>query len=117
MHFRPLFLLALAPLALASPEARPNPVAAPAPEPSTGLLELLSSAEGLLTQTNVDNLDTIIGNAAKLLSDDNLNILQDILNNAHTLLTAEFVQNTTTLIGDATPLVADVSQLLGTIFT
>lgn len=103
MHFRPLFLLALAPLALAAPEARPNPVAAPAPAPSEGLLQLLSSAEGLLSQTNIDNLDTIIGNAAKLLSNDNLNVLQNILSNANTLLTPQFVQNTTTLIGDATP--------------
>jgi hypothetical protein len=116
MHFRPLFLLALAPFALASPEAQPNPVAAPAPAPS-GLLDLLGSAEGLLSQSNIDNLDLIIVNAAKLLSDDNLDILQNILNNANTLLTPQFVKNTTELIGDATPMVADLATLLGSMFT
>ncbi|KAJ5593974.1 uncharacterized protein N7459_000182 [Penicillium hispanicum] len=112
-YSRILLPLAAAPLALAAPEPVPNPVAAPAPASSSGLLSTLSDVEGLLTETNINNLQVIITNAAKLLSDDNLKTLQDILTNAHSLLTKEFVDNTTILIGDATPLVEDVSKLLG----
>lgn len=104
---RILFPLALAPLALAAPEARPNPVAAPAPVASAGLLDdlpaLLSGVQGLLSTDNINKLDTILDGAAKLLAADNIDILQDILTNAHTLLTKSFVANTTTLIEDATP--------------
>lgn len=104
---RILFPLALAPLALAAPEARPNPVAAPAPVATGGLLEelpeILSGVQGLLTTDNLNKLDTILDGAAKLLAADNIDILQDILNNAHSLLTKSFVGNTTTLIEDATP--------------
>jgi hypothetical protein len=99
--------LLLVPLALAAPDARPNPVAAPAPAATGGLLEelpeILSGVQGLLTTDNINKLDTILDGAAKLLKSDNIDILQDILNNAHTLLTKSFVDNTTTLIGDATP--------------
>lgn len=99
-----LLPLAAAPMAFAAP----NPVAAPVSQSADGglLTELpgiLSGAEELLSKQNVDNLNLIIGNAAKLLSDSNLVVLQDILDNAHTLLTKQFVANTTTLIGDATP--------------
>lgn len=96
----------MASFVVAAPEPKPNPVAMPAPE-TTGLLSelpgILTGAEDLLSQTNINNLQIIIGNAAKLLSNSNLDILQDILTNAHSLLTKEFVDNTTTLIGDATP--------------
>ena len=106
MHFNRILLLAAASFAVAAPEPRPDPVAMPAPQ-STGLLSelpgILTGAEDLLSQQNINNLQTIIGNAAKLLSDSNLDLLQDILTNAHGLLTKEFVDNTTTLIGDATP--------------
>lgn len=106
MHFNRILLLAAASFAVAAPEPRPDPVAMPAPQ-TTGLLSelpgLLTGAEDLLSQTNINNLQIIIGNAAKLLSDSNLEVLQDILTNAHSLLTKEFVDNTTTLIGDATP--------------
>ena len=104
---RILFPLALAPLALAAPEPRPNPVAAPAPVATGGLLEelpeLLSGAQSLLSTDNINKLDTILDGAAKLLAADNIDILQDILTNAHLLLTKSFVDNTTTLVGDATP--------------
>lgn len=104
---RILFPLALAPLALAAPEARPHPIAAPAPVATGGLLEelpeILSGVQGLLTTENLNKLDTILDGAAKLLAADNIDILQDILTNAHSLLTKSFVGNTTTLIEDATP--------------
>lgn len=93
----------VAPFALAAPDPKPNPVAAPEPASTGGLLSTLSDVEGLLSEENVDNLKTIITGAAKLLSPKNIDVLQDILTNAHTLLTKDFVDNTTTLIGDATP--------------
>ncbi|KAJ5135029.1 uncharacterized protein N7515_004307 [Penicillium bovifimosum] len=110
---RILFPLALAPLALAAPEARPNA----SPEAAAGLLEdlpeILNGVQGLLTKENLDKLDTILDGAAKLLAPKNIDVLNDILGNAHSLLTKSFVDNTTTLIGDATPLLSDVSKLLG----
>lgn len=99
MRFNLLFPLAAASLVLASPQ----PVPAEDPGILTELPTILTGAEELLSQTNVDNLNLIIGNAAKLLSDSNLAMLQDVLTNAHSLLTKNFVDNTTTLIGDATP--------------
>ena len=109
----PIFLCPF--LALAAPE--PNP--APAPAPSGGLLndlpDIMDGVKQLLSQDTLDNLDTIIGGAAtllsgdtpkslkKLLSDDNINKLQDIIGNADTLLKPSFVNETTTLIDEATP--------------
>lgn len=111
MRFNFLFPLAAASVVFAAP----NPVAEPSPE-STGLLTelptILTGAQDLLGQQNVDNLNIIIGNAAKLLSDSNIVVLQDILNNAHALLTKQFVDNTTILISDATPVCS--SYLLAT---
>ena len=101
--------VAVAPIALAAPDPnpnpapKPNPVAAPAPASSSGLLSALGDIEGLLTKENMDDLQTIITGAAKVLSSKNVDTLQDILTNAHALLTKDFVDNTTTLIGDATP--------------
>lgn len=112
---RILFPLALAPMALAAPEARPHPIAAPAPVPTGGLLEelpeILSGVQGLLTTENLNKLDTILDGAAKLLAADNIDILQDILTNAHSLLTKSFVGNTTTLIEDATPVCTALAAL------
>lgn len=96
-------LVAAAPMALAVAAPEPNPVAAPAPATTGGLLSTLGDLEGLLSETNLNNLQIIITNAAKVLSDDNTKTLQTILTNAGDLLTKDFVDNTTTLIGDATP--------------
>lgn len=100
----------MAPLAIAVAAPAPNPVAAPAPQSTDGLLSKLSDLESLLSEDNINNLNTIIGNAAKLLSDDNLKTLQSILTNANSLLTPDFVDNTTTLIGDATPVSDKISR-------
>lgn len=93
----------VAPFALTAPDPKPNPVAAPEPASTGGLLSTLSDVEGLLSDENIDHLQTILTGAAKLLSSKNIDVLQDILTNAHALLTKDFVDNTTTLIGDATP--------------
>ncbi|EAW09900.1 uncharacterized protein ACLA_041160 [Aspergillus clavatus NRRL 1] len=120
-------LLPLIPLALATPN--PEPVAAPAPQSSGGLLsqlpEIINGVKELLSQETLDDLQTVVKggavllggdnpqNIAKLLSRDNVNKLQDIVDNAHTLLTPTFANETLTLIGDATPLVSAVEKLLG----
>ena len=141
------------PFALASPEPNPLPqgVAPRAPDSAgSGILadlpQIVDGIKQLLDKQTLDNLDTIIGGGATLLSGDtpnnlkkllsakNIDKVQDVIDNAHTLLSAQFVNQTTTLIDDATPvglvtyhgyyldtdlpkLVAAVSKLLGGVLT
>ncbi|RHZ62934.1 hypothetical protein CDV55_107368 [Aspergillus turcosus] len=118
-------LLPLLPLALANP----NPIAAPAPQSTGGLLSdlptILNGVKELFSDDTLTDLQTIVkggavllggdnpANIAKLLSGDNVNKLQDVIDSAHALLTPTFVNETSTLIGDATPLVSAVEKLLG----
>ena len=115
----PVFLCPFLALAAPEPNPAPAPVAAPESTPSGGLLnelpQILDGVKELLSQDTLDNLDTIIGGGAtllsgdtpkslkKLLSSNNIDKLQDVIDNAHGLLKPSFVNETTTLIDEATP--------------
>ncbi|KAL2161765.1 hypothetical protein VTH06DRAFT_7548 [Thermothelomyces fergusii] len=68
--------------------------------------------EGLVDQLKGADLAGLVGGALKLLSDRNLENIESLVSNGAALLTPSFVNQTATLIGGAAPLLGELGPLL-----
>ncbi|KAL2130259.1 hypothetical protein VTI74DRAFT_6698 [Chaetomium olivicolor] len=78
------------------------------------LIDMLGEIDlkGLLDQLKGVDLNSLVGAALKLLSEKNINNIESLVTNGAALLTPSFVNQTSTLIGDVSPLLGELSPLL-----